>query len=262
MINFTKMHGIGNDFVILDGISEQLPPGNLAGLSQRMCDRHRGVGADGLILVERSNRAPWRMRMLNPDGSESEMCGNGLRCFAQYILDRGYETAPEFNVETGAGVLAASTVNGLIKVNMGRYVLPPKDTTLPVLPHGLYGFPVSMGNPHLVIFVPDVAAVPLESWGPELEHHSAFPERTNVHFVQVIDRGSVRQRTWERGAGITLACGTGACSVAVTGFVTGKTESKVKVHLPGGDLVIEVQEDEFVMMSGPASTVFGGVWPD
>ncbi len=261
MINFTKMHGIGNDFVILDGIGSELPAGNLAELSQQMCSRHRGIGADGLILVERGKNAPWRMRMLNPDGSESEMCGNGLRCFARYLLDLGYEKAAEFPVETGAGVLVVSSSKDKIKVDMGRYSVPPKGTPTPILPYGLYGFPVSMGNPHLVIFVPDVAAVPLATWGPELENHAAFPERTNVHFVQVIDRGNVRMRTWERGAGITLACGTGACSVGVVSSLTGKSEPEVRIQLPGGELFIEVRLDQHVMMSGTTATVFSGVWP-
>jgi diaminopimelate epimerase len=268
------MHGIGNDFVLLDGIAESFQDLDLAALSKKMCDRRRGVGGDGILLAEQTADG-FRMRMWNPDGSESEMCGNGIRCFAKYVLQAGYTDSPVVKVETGAGMLVPEVLpNGLVRVDMGparikRGVIgmtgDSEDTFLeqPVKVGGreLPGTSVSMGNPHLVLFVEDAASIPLEQWGPELERHELFPNRVNVHFIQVCSDSHLIQRTWERGAGATLACGTGACASAVAANRTGRAKDDVTISLPGGDLRIECREGENVFMTGPAETVFVGMWP-
>lgn len=273
-MTFVKMHGIGNDFVMLDGIRESFPDERLTRLAVEMCDRRFGVGADGIILACRGTKAPLRMRMFNPDGSEGEMCGNGIRCLARFLVDQGHATGPRIEVETGAGVLVLNLQeDGQVTVDMGKARLTkgevgmkgePAETFVnqPISAEGveLLGTAVSMGNPHIVFFVDDVGAVPLEQWGPLFERHEAFPNRTNVHFAQALSRTHLKQRTWERGAGITLACGTGACACAVAGFLNGKSERNVTVSLPGGDLRIEYKEDGTVFMTGPAQTVFRGEW--
>lgn len=273
MIRFTKMQGIGNDFVMVDTIREPLPALDLVDLARKTNDRKFGIGADGLILVEKGSTAPFRMRMFNPDGSESEMCGNGIRCFAKMLRDKGHLETEHVDVETGAGTLHLEIGHGgnLVTVNMGRarltrgeigmtgepneaYQEVPTETMIGTLP----ATAVSMGNPHLVLFVADAASVPLQVIGPELEHHPLFPRRTNVHFIQVLDRKTLIQKTWERGAGATLACGTGACASAVAAFLTGRADRKVEMQLPGGSLFIEYLESGEVLMTGPAETVFEG----
>lgn len=277
-MRFTKMHGIGNDFVMVDTIDSPLPSGvegqevsAFADLARKVNDRRFGIGGDGLILLEKGDQAPFRMRMFNPDGSESEMCGNGIRCFAVLLRDLGHLSGDSVEVETGAGTLKLDLVGGNdVRVDMGPARLTRGEIPMtgaaderfidqPV-GDGFSGTAVSMGNPHLVIFVDDVQKVDLELLGPKFEHHALFPRRTNVHFVQVVDRGTLIQRTWERGAGITLACGTGACSVAVAGFLTGRSDRIAQVRLPGGNLKIEYLEDGRVLMTGPAETVFEGEW--
>lgn len=264
------MHGIGNDFVLLDAFGETLPRLDFEELSREMNDRRFGIGGDGLILVEKGHEAPFRMRMFNPDGSESEMCGNGIRCFAKLLQERGYSGDGAVQVETGAGILTVQLEsNGWVRVDMGKARLTrgeipvqgePAETFVEQ-PIGSYrGTAVSMGNPHLVIFVPDVEAIVLEDLGPKLEHDPLFPQRINVHVAQVLDSSHLRMRTWERGAGITLACGTGACAVAVAGQVTGRSEPQVDIRLPGGHLKIEVMDDRSVFMTGPAEKVFVGDW--
>jgi diaminopimelate epimerase len=237
-----------------------------------MTDRRLGVGGDGLILVERGAAAPFRMRMFNPDGSESEMCGNGIRCFAQLARDRGYLNGAKADVETGAGRLVVElTEEGQVRVDMGPARL--KKSEIPMAPssdenfidqpigvNDLRGTAVSMGNPHLVIFHDDVKSISLESVGPIIEHSELFPARVNVHFVQVVDRGHLIQRTWERGAGITLACGTGASACCVAGFLNGRSDRRVAIDLPGGHLQLEYTENGNVFMTGPAATVFEGEW--
>ncbi|RYG31963.1 diaminopimelate epimerase [bacterium] len=268
---FEKWQGIGNDFVLVDAFTQTLPD-DLASLSQATCDRRFGIGGDGLILLAPGEKEALQMRMFNPDGSESEMCGNGIRCLALFAQALGRAGEGEVPVETGAGRLTVEVLaDGRVRVDMGPARLTrseigmadPSDTrfvneTIPG--HELQGTAVSMGNPHLVLFVDDVAAVNLEEIGPVLENHPLFPARVNVHFVQVVDRETLIQRTWERGAGITLACGTGACSVAVAAFLNGHSERTVMVHLPGGDLGIEYREDGRVLMTGPATKVFEGSW--
>lgn len=268
---FTKMQGIGNDFVMVDVLRNGLPADDLAKLARSVCDRRFGVGADGLILLEDGINAPFQMRMFNPDGSESEMCGNGIRCFARLLVDHQHTDAKEIPVETGAGLLTLGLLDdGRVRVDMGKARLTrgeigmtgePDSTFISQNVDGGYrGTAVSMGNPHLVIFVEDVAKVDLEVVGPKLEHLSIFPKRVNVHFVQVVDRTTLIQRTWERGAGVTLACGTGACSCAVAAIENGLAERQVLIHLPGGDLEIDYREDGTVFMTGPAVTVFEGEW--
>lgn len=273
-MTFAKMHGIGNDFVMLDGIREIFTDAQLHSLAVSMCDRRFGVGSDGIILACPGTAVPLRMRMFNPDGSEGEMCGNGVRCLARYLVDEGHATGPRIEVETGAGILILNLQeDGQVTVDMGKARLTrgevgmtgPQDKQFVSQPINigeveLPGTAVSMGNPHIVFIVDDVDAVPLEKWGPLFEKHELFPKRTNVHFVQVLSRTHIKQRTWERGAGVTLACGTGACSCAVSSVLNGKTDRNVQVSLPGGDLRIEYKEDGTVFMTGPAETVFRGDW--
>ena len=276
-MNFTKMHGIGNDYVYVSTF-DQPSPADPTALAVAISDRHFGVGGDGLILIEPSNRADARMRMFNADGSEGEMCGNGVRCVAKYIHDRGIARKDRVTVETGRGVLTLDlTIEGglatRVRVDMGPPILrsaeiptelpgdPPLDVPLSVNGHSFTLSAASTGNPHAVLYVPDVSAAPVESLGPVLERHPAFPRRVNVHFVEVIGPTEVRMRTWERGSGITLACGTGACAVGVVGVLTGRTDRRLLAHLPGGDLELEwPADDASVFMTGSATEVFTGEW--
>jgi diaminopimelate epimerase len=280
-MKFTKMHGIGNDYVYVNGFAETM--GDPALLARQVSDRHFGVGADGLILILPSKKADVRMRMFNADGSEAEMCGNGIRCVAKYAFDRNISRTNPMRVETGRGVLslALQTEGGKVSqatVNMGEPVLNLAD--IPVVRDFLsltgkpdqYSFEierqaispatfVSMGNPHVVVFVGDVSGIDLPRLGPLVEHFKAFPNRINAHWVQVKSPGEIVMRTWERGSGITLACGTGACAVCVAGALTGRTQRKIQAHLPGGDLALEWREsDNCVYMTGPATEVFSGEW--
>jgi diaminopimelate epimerase len=286
-MRFTKMHGIGNDYVYVDCFHEPMPS-DTAALSRAISDRHFGVGGDGLILICPSEKADARMRMFNADGSEAEMCGNGVRCVAAYLYNHNLTRNNPLTVETGRGVLTlrlelqADKVK-LVQVDMGEPILEAEriPTTLPgprVVDYPLEqqgdhlqsrvfagcGMDprvtcVSMGNPHVVLYCRDVARVPLEQVGPVLENLPCFPRRTNVHFVQVRLAEEVTMRTWERGSGITLACGTGACAVAVAGVLTGRSARRVTAHLPGGDLRLSWEEaDNHVYMTGPAVEVFQG----
>lgn len=273
MIRFEKWHGIGNDFVMVDAFTETLPD-DLASLARSTCDRKFGIGGDGLILLSPGEKEALRMRMFNPDGSESEMCGNGIRCLALFARDLGKAGEGTVPVETGAGTLTVEVLpEDKVRVDMGPARLAPSEIGMagvsddhfvnqPLDGSEFCGTAISMGNPHVVIFTDDVASVDLPQVGPGLEHHAHFPARVNVHFVQVVDRNTLIQRTWERGAGVTLACGTGACSVAVAGFLNGHSERDVTVRLPGGDLQIEYREDGRVFMTGPAEKVFDGEWPN
>ena len=290
-MRFTKMHGLGNDYIYVNTF-DQPTPADPAALSVRVSDRHFGIGSDGLILVMPSTVADARMRMFNADGSESEMCGNGLRCVAKYVHDHGIAVKPRLTLETGRGVLTVDLEvrdgkADRVRVDMGAPILDaariptilPGDPVVnvplidlpPNLPVGwaaACGLDprmtcVSVGNPHVVIYCGDVAEVPLDLVGPVLETATVFPKRINVHFVQVHSPGEVTMRTWERGSGVTLACGTGACAVAVAGVLTGRTGRKLLAHLPGGDLELEWAEDAGpVFMTGPATEVFSGVWDD
>jgi diaminopimelate epimerase len=272
---FTKMHGAGNDFVVLDGVRGALPP--IGPLAARLCDRHFGIGADQLLVVRPSRTADFRMEIWNADGSQVEMCANGLRCLYKYLRDRGLTQADEIGVETLGGVVRPRWAGaGRVRVDMGRPVLAPAKipTTLaagegPVLGvlievggERLRVSSVSMGNPHAVIFVPDPEAVAVERLGPLLERHPAFPNRVNVEFATPLSRERIRQRTWERGTGETLACGSGACAVAVVAMLEGRVDRRVTVSLRGGDLLIEWPHPEaHVLMTGPAAEVFTGTIP-
>jgi diaminopimelate epimerase len=299
-MRFTKMQGIGNDYVYVDAFNQTVAaPEKLA---VAVSDRHFGVGSDGLILVMPSARADFRMRMFNADGSEAEMCGNGVRCAAKFacehrlvrpgpldnsllrtLLQKASPDADVFSlvrVETLRGVieLGLASRNGVVEqlcVDMGPPILNPADIPVNVTGQQVVGVPfslddhhwlltaVSMGNPHAVFFCPDVDVLDLERIGPRIENHPMFPRRINVHFVQKISESEVRMRTWERGSGITLACGTGAAAVCVAGVLASKTQRQITAHLPGGDLdLCWNQADDHVYLTGPAVEVFSGDWPD
>ncbi|MBI1987850.1 MAG: diaminopimelate epimerase [Nitrospinae bacterium] len=273
-MRFTKMHGAGNDYVYVNGFEETVP--DPAALAVRVSDRHFGVGSDGLILILPSYKADCCMRIFNADGSEAEMCGNGVRCVAKYVYDHGIARKEEITVETGAGVLSLRIFPekgrvARVRVNMGmprmdRSEIPmvgPEGRVVgepfPVLDRTFSVTCVSMGNPHCVIFVDEVDRFPVERYGRAIENHPAFPRRTNVEFVQVVGRDELQQRTWERGSGETLACGTGASAVAVSAFLNGIAGRRVRIHLRGGELELEWSEEGPVYMTGPAVEVFTGV---
>ncbi len=277
-MKFTKWQGCGNDFVLLDCRAQE--PADYCELAIKMCDRHYGIGADGIIAVLPSTLpdVPLRMRIFNTDGSEAEMCGNGIRCFARLAYEQGMVDSEEFKVETGAGVLVPHVVveNGqvqAVRVDMGEPILAGDD--IPVTGFGsgrvisepltvagqeFHMTCVSMGNPHCVIFVDDAEAFPIFELGPQFEHHGRFPRKTNTEFVEVKDRTHVRMRVWERGAAVTLACGTGACATTVAGVLNDKIDRKVEVQLDGGKLVVEWVANNHVFMTGPAEQVFAGEW--
>lgn len=277
-MRFTKMHGCGNDYVYVNCFAEPFPK-NAAALSRAVSDRHFGVGSDGLILICPSETADARMRMYNVDGSEAEMCGNGIRCVAKYVYDHGIARKPTLRIETGRGMLTldlelAGGKVRRVRVDMGEPILeaaripttlpdnPPSDVPLAVAGRTYSVTCVSMGNPHCVEYVDDVDKVPLRDVGPLIETDPHFPQRTNVEFVEVVSRGEVRMRVWERGSGETWACGTGACAVAVAGVVTGRTDRRLRARLRGGDLDLEWSSDGHVYMTGPAEEVFTGEWPE
>ena len=276
------MQGCGNDYVYINCFEEQVPqPGEL---SKKMSDRHFGVGSDGLVLVMPSDKADVRMRMFNPDGTEAEMCGNAIRCVAKLAYDRGIARKTDMRVETGAGVkgLRLTVERGAVtrvRVNMGKPILERAEIPMLGAAGKVVNEPlqaggrefivtcVSMGNPHCVSYVDDVDHVDarhekpdVHHFGPLIEHHASFPRRVNAEFVQIINPREVRMRVWERGAGETLACGTGASAVCVAGVLSGRTEKKLLIHLLGGDLELEWADDGCVYKTGPAVTVFSGEW--
>jgi diaminopimelate epimerase len=276
-MHFTKMQGCGNDYIYVDCFREPMPH-DPAGLSRKISDRHFGVGADGLILICPSDRADARMRMFNADGSEAEMCGNGIRCVAKYVYDHGLVRKPALTIETGRGVLVldldidSGTVRRVC-VDMGEPILesariptvlpgdPPKDAILTLDQQTLRVTCVSMGNPHCVTFVDEVTDGLVLGVGPKIEKHAVFPRKTNVEFVKVTRPDEVTVRVWERGSGETLACGTGACAVAVASTLTGRTQRRITAYLPGGALELNWSaKDNHVYMTGPAVEVFHGEW--
>ena len=292
-MRFTKMHGLGNDYVYVNCLEEKVE--NPAKLAQTISDRHRGIGADGLILICPSERADVRMRMFNVDGSEAEMCGNGIRCVAKYTYEHKLAKAGgpfslpgqppccsiSLNIETGNGVLTVGLIiddNDKVQkvcVNMGQPILTPKDIPVKLTGEKVIEQPieilgqeflmtcVSMGNPHVAFFCDDVELIELETLGPAIENHSLFPNRVNVHFVQIDKPTEFTMRTWERGSGITMACGSGACAACVAAVLTGREERICTAHLPGGDLDLNwCEEDNCVYMTGPAVEVFEGIWPE
>ncbi len=272
LLAFTKMHGAGNDFIVLDGIRDELPP--IGPIAARLCDRHFGIGADQLLVVRRSTAADFRMEIYNADGSQVEMCANGIRAFFKYLRDRGHTAEDEIGVETLTGVVRPRWAGpGRVRVQMGRPVLEPAKipttlgsgsgpvlgVTLEVGGEHLRVSSVSMGNPHAVIFVADPDRAPVERLGPMIENHPAFPNRVNVEFATPVGRRRIRQRTWERGTGETLACGSGACAVAVVSILEGRVDREVTVELRGGELEIAWPGPESpVFMTGPATEVFTG----
>ena len=293
-MHFVKMHGIGNDYLFVDGRHDRIA--DPSAVSRLVSDRHRGIGADGLIIIDppedSANHA--RMRMFNADGSDGEMCGNGIRCVAKFLVDRGIADAQPLRVETGGGVRSLAWVRGSaekvesVRVDMGAPCLtvasipaevPGIEPAGQVIAHSFdplaFGINpddamacglepkltlVSMGNPHVVVFCSEVAAAPLDRVGPIFEDHAWFPNRINLHLVQVTGAGSVRMRTWERGSGMTQACGTGACAVCVAGMLEGRITSPLEATLPGGQLRLDWSgvSGDSVSMSGPATEVFEG----
>ncbi len=270
------MHGAGNDFVVVDGAKENIPEEQLPDVAARVCDRHFGVGGDGLIIVLPSRVANFRMRIFNPDGSEAEMCGNGIRCFAKYVFDRKMHQDVVMTVETlgGTKTLKLNAVGGkvqTVRVDMGepgllRSQIPMRGEAggkviaepLKVGGKKIEITCVSMGNPHCVTFVEDVERCPVEKIGPQIENHPSFPARTNVEFAQIVGPHEIKVRTWERGVGETLACGTGSCASVVAASLNEKAARRATVHLTGGDLLIEWAGNNRLFMTGPAEEVFEG----
>lgn len=273
-MKFTKMHGIGNDYVYVNCFEESVK--NPAEVSKFVSDRHFGIGSDGLILISPSAIADFRMNIYNADGSQAEMCGNGIRCVAKYVYDYGLTDKTEISVETLAGIkyLRLQVENGKVasvEVNMGAPILEPKEIPVAVEESPVVNVPVevkgkiyhmtcvSMGNPHAIIFMNNVKDLDIAAIGPYFENHTVFPKRTNTEFVEVLDRNTVNMRVWERGSDETLACGTGACATTVACILNDKTENEVTVHLLGGDLKIRWdREANQVYMTGPATVVFDG----
>ena len=275
MIKFTKMQGLGNDYVYMDAIHQKIE--NESSLAQFVSNRHFGIGSDGLILICKSDVADFKMRMFNSDGSEAEMCGNGIRCVGKFVYDKGLTDKTTVTIETLAGIktLELNTKEGkveTVKVDMGEPILNPKEIPVildeePVKNLMLeaegkkFKFTcVSMGNPHAITKVEDTEKFDVEKYGKVLEVDKAFPNKTNVEFIQIVDKNHIKMRVWERGAGETLACGTGACASAVACYLNGKTDRNVEVELLGGKLYIEWnEENNHIFMTGPAVTVFEGM---
>ncbi|MCK4258327.1 MAG: diaminopimelate epimerase [Halanaerobiales bacterium] len=274
-VNFTKMHGLGNDFIIIDLFTQ--PDLNYQLYSKNWCRGHFGIGADGLVLIQPPNNQEndFKMTIYNSDGSEADMCGNAIRCFAKYVFEKNMTTDLEFRIETKAGVIIPKVyvTEGIVdqvRANMGLPRFHPEDIPVKISGEDVINKEVRfgdafyrinaifMGNPHCVIFTEDVTHLPVERIGPMVEIDPIFPARANVEFVEVINRNEIQMRVWERGAGLTLACGTGACASVVACVKNDLTDAKVTVHLPGGDLLIEWEEGEAVFMTGPASYAFTG----
>ncbi|MDD6397417.1 MAG: diaminopimelate epimerase [Selenomonadaceae bacterium] len=274
--SFTKWQGTGNDFVMIDCLKE--PEADYVSAAVELCDRHYGIGADGILLVLPSDKADIRMQIINADGSEAEMCGNGIRCFASYVYEKGYVKSEEFTVETGAGILVPKIMEkhgaeAMVKVDMGEPIL--EGEKIPVAGYGMNRIVaepitvkdkefkmtcVSMGNPHCVIFVDDAENFPIHEYGPLVERHEKFPKRVNAEFIQVIDRKHLRMRVWERGAAVTLACGTGACATTTAAILNDFTDRNIEIQLDGGKLNIEWADNNHLYMTGPAVQVFAGTY--
>ena len=259
-MQFTKMHGLGNDYLYVYG---EVPP-DIEDISVKMSDRHFGAGSDGMIYISPSRAADFKMRIFNADGSEAKMCGNGIRCVGKYVYDKGYTDKTSLTIETLSGIrdLKLHIRKGKVRtvtVDMGK-AIAGDETVLPGRADRVEYVPVSVGNPHAVIFVEDISSVPLETMGPSIEKHPAFPGGVNVEFVQLIADQKLRMRVWERGSGITMACGTGACASAAAAVKKGlcRAEEPITVDLDGGSLDITVAENGSVLMTGPAEFVYEG----
>ena len=275
IFNFSKWQGTGNDFVLIDCFKE--PQQDYISAARKLCDRHYGIGGDGILLVLPSEKADFRMRIINADGSEAEMCGNGIRCFARYVYDTGLTDKEEFTVETGAGILVPKMIkeNGIVKlvqVDMGEPIL--EGDNIPVTGFGMNHVVsedivvkdksfkmtcVSMGNPHCVVLVDDAEAFPIYEYGPLFEKHEMFPRKTNTEFVQVKNRTQLRMRVWERGAAVTMACGTGSCATLTAAVLNDLADRKAEIQLDGGKLTVEWANNNHLYMTGPAEQVFTGV---
>lgn len=276
MIKFTKMQGLGNDYVYIDCYSKDVELGNISDLAKFMSNRHFGIGSDGIILICKSDIADFKMRMFNFDGSEAEMCGNGIRCVGKFVYDKGLTNKETVKIETLAGIkiLNLNVKDGkvkTVKVDMGEPILTPSEIPVKFDKEPVQGLKikvidrefdftcVSMGNPHAVTVIDNTKEFEIEKYGPVLELDEHFPKKSNIEFIEIIDKSSVKMRVWERGSGETLACGTGACAVAVSCIINGFTDRKVNVELLGGTLQIEWDEKtNHVFMTGPAVTVFEG----
>lgn len=275
-IIFTKLHGLGNDYHFIDGAKYDIK--DPAELSRQMSHRHLGAGADGIILVLPSENHDFRMRIFNADGSEAETCGNGIRCFAKYVFERGMTTKTDFVIDTLAGPnrVVLNVQDGkviTVRSNMGTPRFDRAEIPMLGAPGRVLEEPLdvdgveyritcaNVGNPHAVVFVDDATAVPLAEIGPKIEKHPAFPKRTNVEFVNVVDRENIVMRIWERGSGITMASGSGSCGSALASMITGRTGKRVNVHLVYGVLTIEWAEDGCVYQEGPATEAYTGEWP-
>ena len=277
-IDFIKMHGLGNDFILIDCLSKSLGDSSfLSYLAKKLCNRNFGIGADGLMLILASSKADLQMRIFNSDGTEAQMCGNGIRCFAKYAYENKLISKNKFTVETLAGIITPELIfkdkeiSG-IKVDMGipkleRREIPMEgedtptvvDETLTIDSKYVFKITcVSMGNPHCITFVNDVQSISVDEIGRKIENHPLFPEKTNVEFIQVLNKQEINFRVWERGVGETLACGTGACAALVAAVLNKKTDREAIIHLPGGDLDIQWADDGHVYMTGPAELVFRG----
>jgi len=251
------MHGSGNDFILINCLAKNELK-NPSAAAKKLCDRHFGIGADGLILVLKSKKADFMMRIYNPDGSEAEMCGNGIRCFAKYVLDKKLINRKNLKIETMAGIREVEAISSQFRVDMGK-PSEIRQQKINLKEKTITATCLSMGNPHCVVFV-DESDFDVKALGWEIENHKLFPKRTNVEFVKVKNKNSVEAVVWERGAGLTLACGTGACAVAVASVRNGKTGKNVYVMLPGGRIKIEWAENNHVYMTGPAETIFEGAF--
>ena len=275
-MKFTKMQGAGNDYIFIQDFKRRVF--RPAALARRMSQQHFGVGADGLILILKSKIADFKMRIFNPDGSEAQMCGNGIRCLGKLVYERGLTRKKELTIETASGIrglrlLVRKGKVFRVEVNMGRPRLERKEIPIlgegsPVLAERITALGktftatcLSMGNPHCVIFLKSLASFAVERYGPVIENLPLFPQRTNVEFVKVLNRGEVEMRVWERGVGETQACGTGAAAVVVAGVLTGRTDRKIHIHLLGGDLRLDFRGDGCVYLTGAATVVFQGEWP-
>lgn len=259
-MHFTKMHGLGNDYLYVYGEVPQ----DVAELSRRLSDRHFGAGSDGMIYIGPSTVADAKMRIFNADGSEALMCGNGIRCVGKYLYDRGIVKKTTLRIETLSGIkdVGLEVINGHVEratVGMGR-AEASGDLVLDVGGATVRGIPVSVGNPHFVMFVDDVQTAPVETLGPQIEKHPAFHDGVNVEFAQVLSRDEIRMRVWERGSGVTMACGTGACATATAAVSRGMCPygRPITIHLDGGDLHIRVSDNYAITMTGPATTVYEG----
>lgn len=276
-MKFTKMHGCGNDYVYINGIEEQLPAEKKPAIVRFLSDRHFGVGGDGAIFINAAREADFEMEMYNADGTRSEMCGNGIRCVAKFVYDKGLTDKKQISIVSAGKIkyldLTVDESNQVetVKVNMGSPVLAPAQIPADFAGDMAVSVPlevrgqeyrvtcVSMGNPHAVVFVDNTAEMDLEKIGPDFENHRVFPNRTNTEFVEIVDRSHVKMRVWERGTGETLACGTGCCATVVAGVLNGLTDTRVEVEIPGGKLQIYWdKENNLVYMTGPATTVFEG----